>query len=232
MWQLLLLNSQHSEQTSYSAENQCPFHAPPNFNHATQCSVFAQLFVEERKVLYTLSEQFIPLVVPLQKPDQLNQLLWLKTTHPACQEAGRFFFPLLFTNSKTELFSDSRISHLFFPHSQFSTILIKATLGKTCTCFPRKSYGFLLLLALYFCFNTVYQSVQPGQVSMVQRPSEKSLGRTQVVTSPLRIPLQKNSLKSEFCEECSRGASSHLLLVLQGTELCSLFLKWYFKASL
>lgn len=217
MWQLLLPNSHHPEQTSYFAENQCPFHASPNFNHATQCSMFAQLFLEERKVLYTLSEQFIPLVVPLQKPDQLNQLLWLKTAHRACQEAGRIFAPLLFTNSKTELFSDSSINHLFFSHSQFSTILIKATLEETCTCFPRKRYRFLLLLALYFCLNTTYQSVQPGQVSMVQRPSEKSLGRTQVVTSPLRISLQRNSLKSEFCEECSRGASFHLLFVLQRT---------------
>lgn len=51
-----------------------------------------------------------------------------------------FFSPVLFTNSKTELFSDSRISHLFFPYSQFSTILMMATLGKTCTCFPRRKY--------------------------------------------------------------------------------------------
>lgn len=181
-----------------------------------------------RKVLHTLSEQFIPLVVPLQKSDRLNQLLWLKTIHPACQETGRIF---LFTNSKTELFSDRGISHLFFPHSQFSTILIMANWGKFVPAFQGEGV-FLLLLVLYFCFNTVYQSVQPGQVSMVQRLSEKSLGRTQVVTSPLRIPLQKNSLKSECCEGCSRGASSHLLLVLQGTKLSSLFLKWYFKASL
>lgn len=130
----------NTEQTSYFAENQCPFHASPNFNHATQCSMFAQLFLEERKVLYTLSEQFIPLVVLLQKPDQLNQLLWLKTAHPACQEACRIFIPVLFTNSKTELFSDSRTSHLFFPPSQFSTILIAATLGKTCTCFPSQKH--------------------------------------------------------------------------------------------
>lgn len=80
--------------------------------------MFAQLFLEERKVLYTLSEQFIPLVVPLQKPDQLNQLLWLKTAHPACQEAGRTFFPVLFTNSKTEFFSAGSA----IPYSQYSTI--------------------------------------------------------------------------------------------------------------
>lgn len=82
--------------------------------------------------------------------------------------------------------------------------------GKLVHAFQGKGI-FLLLLVLYFFFNTVYQSVQPGQVSVVQRPSEK-LDRTQVVTSPLTIPLQNKSLKSEFCEGCSRGASSHLLL--------------------
>lgn len=114
----------------------------------------------------------------------------------------------------------SRVSHPLFPvfYNPWQHW------GKLVHAFQGKGI-FLLLLVLYFCFNTVYQSVQPGQVSMVRRPSEK-LGRTQVVTSPLRIPLQKNSLKSEFCEGCSRGASSHLLLVLQGTKLSSLFQKW------
>lgn len=54
--------------------------------------------------------------------------------------------------------------------------------------------------------------------------------QAQVVTSPLRIPLRKNSFKSEFCEGCSRGASSHLLLLLQGTKLSEVILRGFFIA--
>lgn len=91
--------------------------------------------------LFTPSQSnlFLSLFPCKSQTNWISSSDWKPHTLPVRKPAG-FFSPVLFTNSKTELLSDSRISHLFFPYSQFSTVLMMATLGKTCTCFPRRKY--------------------------------------------------------------------------------------------
>lgn len=136
--------------------------------------MFAQLFLEERKALYTLSEQFIPLVVPLQKPDQLNQLLWLKTAHPACQEAGRiFFFSCFVYKFKNGAVLRQQDQPSLFPLFPVFYNPNDGNTGENLYILSKEKVYFLFS---WFSISVLRQYTQPGQVSVVQRPSEKLSG--------------------------------------------------------